>query len=121
MMGPQAELSVPDQGFGLIAGHLENGNRQTRQPLIDTAIPGVGVSSIGVLFQQNEVADRLDADQTALWMKRFVLGKGDITRLHLGCQSLIFFLAELDDLVFDFFGCCLLGAVRSSDEVMQIA
>ena len=52
-------------------------------------------------------------------MKGFVLGKADITRLHLVRQPLIFFLAELDNLVFDFLGGCLLGAIRSSDEVMQ--
>jgi len=97
MMGSQAELSMPDQGCGLVAGDLHNGDRQTCQPLVHTALPGVSVTSISVLFQQNEVAHRLDADQTTLWVKGFVLGEADLTRLHLVAQPLIFFLAELDD------------------------
>ena len=57
----------------------------------------VGVTSISVLFQQNKVAHRLNTDQAALWVKGFVLGEADVTRLHLVAQPLIFFLAELDD------------------------
>ncbi len=120
-MGAEVLLGVRDEGTGLVAGDLTNGHRPVGQPLVETGVPGFRVAPGGILFQQQEIGNRLDSHQTDLRMKGFVFADADLARRHLGGQSLLFLLAELGQRRFQTRGEILLGSVGSGQEFVESA
>jgi len=95
MVGTQMSFGVGDQGFGLVAGDLDDGHRPARQPFVQAAVPGLGVALRSILFQQKEIRDGLDGHQADLRMKGFVLAEANFAVGHLHGQTLVFLAAEL--------------------------
>lgn len=90
MMGAERLFGMGDQGLGLVAGDLADRHRPAGQPLVQALSPGRGVALGGVLFQQQEIGDRLDGHQADLGMKGFVFAEADFAGRHLGGQPLVF-------------------------------
>ena len=119
-MGTQVGFGVRDQGFGRIAGHLADSDRQRGKLRVGALLPGRRIPLRLVLFHEDEVGHRLDGYQTDLGMKGFILAERNLAGRHVRGESRIFLLAETDQKRFQLLGHRLLGPVGRGDELAEM-
>ena len=115
-------LGAAQQSRGLVTGQLHDLHSHALDAFADGLLPGVGVTPLGVTFDEDEIGNRLDGDQAVVRaVEVLVSDDGDAARSHLPGQVRLELVAESSQVGLEVKQQRVQGAARAGDEAIKLS
>src|SRR5690349_3071443 len=118
-MRSEMMLDIGQETRGFITGGLQHLTVELLQGRCHECIPDTLIAGLSELFQDNEVADRLDCHEAKSTSAGFVWGHSDGFVGHVLGQARSFGLAVVDDGLFHLTVYLLLSSIGGGDKSVQ--